>query len=43
MAKRPTGVGKRKKIRSPKTAKRLAAKAEMLAARAKKRGIVKKK
>lgn len=38
MAKRATGVGKRKKIRSPKTAKRLTAKAEMLDALAKKRG-----
>ncbi len=43
MAKRPTGVGKRKKVRSPKTKKRLAVKAEMLAAKAKKKGIVKKK
>ncbi len=42
MAKRPTGVGKRKKIRSPKTAKRLAIKAEMLAEKAKKRGGKKK-
>ncbi len=38
MAKRDTGVGKRKKVRSPKTAKRLTAKAEMLDALAKKRG-----
>lgn len=38
MAKRDTGVGKRKKVRSPKTAKRLAAKAEMLDTLAKKRG-----
>lgn len=42
MAKRDTGVGKRKKIRSPKTAKRLAIKREMLAAKAKKRGGAKK-
>ncbi len=38
MAKRPTGVGKRKKIRSPKTKKRLEIKREMLAEKAKKRG-----
>ncbi len=38
MAKRPTGVGKRGKIRSPKTKKRLAAKAMMLDVLSKKRG-----
>lgn len=38
MAKRPTGVGKRGKVRSPKTAKRLAAKFERLTALAVKRG-----
>lgn len=38
MAKRPTGVGKRGKVRSPKTKKRLAAKFERLAALALKRG-----
>lgn len=38
MAKRPTGVGKRKKIRSPKTKKRLEIKHKMLSERAKKRG-----
>lgn len=38
MAKRPTGVGKRKKVRSPKTKKRLAAKVEMKALLAQKRG-----
>lgn len=38
MAKRATGVGKRKKIRSPKTKKRLAIKEVMLDALAKKRG-----
>ncbi len=32
MAKRPTGVGKRGRVHSPKTKKRLAAKREMLAA-----------
>ena len=43
MAKRDTGVGKRKKVRSPKTAKRLAVKAEMLAVKDKKAGKVHKK
>lgn len=43
MAKRDTGVGKRKKVRSPKTKKRLVAKAEMLDALAKKRGYVGKR
>lgn len=43
MAKRATGVGKRKKIRSPKTKKRLAAKFERLEALAKKRGHTGKK
>jgi hypothetical protein len=38
MAKRATGVGKRKKVRSPKTKKRLAVKVAMLDALAKKRG-----
>lgn len=33
MAKRATGVGKKKKIRSHKTKKRLLVKAEMLAAK----------
>jgi len=42
MAKRPTGVGKHKRFHSPKTAKRLAIKAEMLAVKAKKRGGKKK-
>ena len=37
MAKRRTGVGKMKKSRSKKTAKRLAIKYEMLAERKKKR------
>lgn len=37
MAKRDTGVGKMKKSHSHKTAKRLAIKAEMLAAKAQKR------
>lgn len=37
MAKRTTGVGKRVKSNSHKTAKRLAAKAEMLAAKAEKK------
>ena len=37
MAKRATGVGKRKKIRSHKTKKRLAIKAEMLAVKASKK------
>jgi hypothetical protein len=37
MAKRSTGVGKKKKSRSPKTAKRLAIKKQMLAAKAAKR------
>lgn len=37
MAKRATGIGKRKKTRSHKTAKRLAIKAEMLAEKAAKR------
>lgn len=38
MAKRPTGVGKRGRVHSPKTKKRLAIKAAMLDALAKKRG-----
>ncbi len=38
MAKRDTGIGKHGKIRSPKTKKRLAIKAEMLAAKKKKHG-----
>ncbi len=38
MAKRPTGVGKRGRVHSPKTKKRLAAKEAMLEALAKKRG-----
>ena len=38
MAKRATGVGKRGRVHSPKTKKRLAAKAEMKTALAKKRG-----
>lgn len=38
MAKRPTGVGKRGRVHSPKTKKRLALKAERLDALAKKRG-----
>ena len=38
MAKRPTGVGKRGKITSQKTKKRLAVKAERLNALAEKRG-----
>lgn len=42
MAKRATGVGKRKKVRSPKTKKRLEIKHEMLKALAKKRGGKKK-
>lgn len=37
MAKRDTGVGKRKKTHSHKTKKRLAIKAEMLAKKASKR------
>jgi hypothetical protein len=37
MGKRETGVGNNKKSRSKKTAKRLAAKAEMLAVKASKR------
>jgi len=37
MAKRETGVGKKKKSRSPKTKKRLAIKHEMLAQRAAKK------
>jgi len=37
MAKRATGVGKKKKSHSHKTAKRLAIKREMLVKRAKKR------
>ena len=37
MAKRTTGVGKRKKTHSHKTAKRLATKATMLAAKVKSR------
>ncbi|MGI5827391.1 MAG: hypothetical protein ACOX6C_03060 [Patescibacteria group bacterium] len=37
MAKRTTGVGKRVKSNSHKTVKRLAAKAEMLAAKAEKK------
>lgn len=37
MAKRATGVGKHKKSHSPKTAKRLAIKAERLSALAAKR------
>jgi hypothetical protein len=37
MAKRASGVGNNKKSRSKKTAKRLAIKAEMLAAKASKR------
>lgn len=37
MAKRATGIGKKKKSHSHKTAKRLAIKAEMLAAKASKR------
>lgn len=37
MAKRSTGVGKKKKSRSPKTAKRLEIKRVMLEERAKKR------
>jgi hypothetical protein len=43
MAKRDTGVGKHKRFHSPKTKKRLAVKAEMLAVKAKKKGAVKKK
>ncbi|MDO8270063.1 MAG: hypothetical protein Q7T54_05350 [Candidatus Levybacteria bacterium] len=39
MAKRATGVGKRGKVRSPKTKKRLAVKEAMLDALAKKRGF----
>jgi hypothetical protein len=39
MAKRPTGVGKRGRVHSPKTKKRLAAKFERLAALYKKRGL----
>ena len=38
MAKRLTGVGNNKTSRSKKTAKRLAIKAEMLAAKAEKKG-----
>ena len=38
MAKRPTGVGKRGRVHSPKTKKRRAAKAVMLEALSKKRG-----
>jgi hypothetical protein len=38
MAKRPTGVGKRGRVHSPKTKKRLAAKKAMLEALAAKRG-----
>jgi hypothetical protein len=37
MAKRQTGIGKKKKSKSRKTAKRLAIKQEMLAKRAAKR------
>lgn len=43
MAKRATGVGKRKKVRSPKTKKRVAAKIERLDALAKKRGYAGKR
>ncbi len=43
MAKRATGVGKRKRTHSPKTKKRLAIKFAMLAERAKKRSKSKKK
>lgn len=39
MAKRDTGVGKRGRIHSPKTKKRLEIKEAMLAALAKKRGF----
>lgn len=39
MAKRATGVGKRGKVRSPKTKKRLAVKEARLEALAKKRGF----
>lgn len=39
MAKRPTGVGKRGRVHSPKTKKRLAIKQVMLDALAKKRGV----
>jgi hypothetical protein len=38
MAKRATGVGKRKKVRSPKTKKRLEIKEAMLVALATRRG-----
>lgn len=38
MAKRPTGVGKRGRVHSPKTKKRLSIKAAMLDALALKRG-----
>jgi hypothetical protein len=38
MAKRPTGVGKRGRVHSPKTKKRLEIKRNMLEALAKKRG-----
>jgi hypothetical protein len=43
MAKRSTGIEKNKTSRSKKTAKRLAAKKEMLAAKAAGRGKSKKK
>lgn len=43
MAKRDTGVGKHKRFHSLKTKKRLAVKEEMLAVKAKKKGVVKKK
>lgn len=42
MAKRSTGVGKGKKTRSHKTAKRLVAKHEMLTARAEKKELNKR-
>jgi hypothetical protein len=38
MAKRATGVGKKRKTRSKKTKKRLAVKREMLTAKKKRRG-----
>ena len=43
MAKRDTGVGKHRRFHSPKTAKRLAVKAEMMAVKDKKAGKVHKK